>query len=116
MTNGDARMSKENAVPKENVVPAETAARAVDEDLSAQIVLAVARKPSERVTCTRITRDHYRCNWWTRQSNGKRDQLSFEGLLATTNRICQSHFLHVTKNTDGLRIVIVSSDAPGVSE
>jgi hypothetical protein len=106
-------MTKENAVPKENSVPPETTVRAADEDLSAQIVLAVARKPTERVTCTRITRDHYRCNWWTRQDNGKRDERSFEGLLVTTNRICQSHFLHVTKKPDGLQIVIVTSGGPG---
>jgi hypothetical protein len=105
-------MTKENAVPKENVVPPETTVRTADEDLSAQIAQAVARKPGERVTCTRITRDHYRCNWWTRQNNGTRDERSFEGLLVTTNRICQSHFLHVTRNADGLQIVIVSSGGP----
>jgi hypothetical protein len=115
MNNGDVRMTKENGVSKENAVPIEAPARAADEDLSAQIVLAVAKKPSERVTCTRITRDHYRCNWWTRQDNGKRDERSFEGLLVTTNRICQSHFLHVTKNADGLKIDVVSADAPVVS-
>ena len=102
---------------KKTPTPAETAARAADEDLSAQIVLAgPAKKPSERVTCTRITWDHYRCNWWTRQNNGKRDERSFEGLLVTTNRICQSHFLHVTKNADGLKIDVVSADLPAVSE
>jgi len=112
----NAKMPKENGVSKEGVVPADPPARVADEDLSAQIVLAVAKKPSERVTCTRITHNHYRCNWWSRQDNGKRDERSFEGLLVTTNRICQSHFLHVTKNADGLQIAVVSSDAPIVPE
>jgi len=108
-------MNKENGVSKENASPANPTARAPDEDLSSQIVLAVAKKPSERVTCTRITHSHYRCNWWTHQDNGNRDERSFEGLMVTTNRICQSHFLHVTKNADGLQIVIVSADAPAVT-
>ena len=102
---------------KDNAVPVETPSRGNgDEDLSAQIVLAVAREPTERVTCTRITRNHYRCNWWTHQNNGERDKRSFDGLLTTTNRICQSRFLRVTRKGDGLEIVVASPGGPGVSD
>jgi hypothetical protein len=67
-----------------------------DEDLSAEIARAVHREPGEQVTCRRISKYHYRCNWWRALEMGTYDNPMMGGLLVTTNRICKSHFLRVT--------------------
>ncbi len=95
---------------QENTAPSEPKPRTGEEDLSAEIVLTVAKKSSEHVTCRRVTRNHYRCNWWTPENLGENGKPVREGLLVITNRISKSRFLHVTKNTGGLQI---SEVAPG---
>ncbi|MGD0462084.1 MAG: hypothetical protein ABSB74_06320 [Tepidisphaeraceae bacterium] len=93
---------------QENTVPVESPGKTGDVDLSSEIVLAVAKKSIEHVTCRRVTRDHYRCNWWMPDNIGENGKPAREGPLVITNRICKSRFLHVTKNTGGLQI----SEAP----
>ena len=78
------------------------------EDLSAQIIVALVKSKREHLTCRRITRDHYRCNWWTMQDTGEYDNPNMAGLLVTTSRITKSQFLHVTKSESGLDIRVVS--------
>ena len=72
------------------------ASRAPDEDLSAEIARSVPRERGEQVTCRRITKNHYRCNWWRAQEMVGYDNPGMGGLLVTTNRICKSQFLRVT--------------------
>ena len=83
----EAKPSAGAAVPR--AVPA------ADEDLSAEIIRTVAREPGEQVTCRRVSKNHYRCNWWRPQTLGAYDNPLMGGLLVTTNRICKSHFLRV---------------------
>lgn len=70
---------------------------AADEDLSAEIIKQIPRERGEQVTCRRITNNHYRCNWWRVQDTATYDNPSMAGLLVTTNRICKSQFLRVTR-------------------
>jgi len=97
---------------QENTI--EPRAKTGDEDLSSEIVLAVAKKSIEHVTCRRVTRNHYRCNWWTPENIGENGKPVREGLLVITNRICKSRFLHVTKNSGGLQISEVPPGTAGV--
>ena len=92
--------------------PDNAAAAAVtntNEDLSAEIARTVARRSTEQVTCRRITRNHYRCNWWAPESKSGYDNPAMQGLLVTTNRICKSHFIQATRTPDGLRLDVLSA-------
>jgi hypothetical protein len=80
----------------------------MNDDLSAEIAKTVPKTSREQVTCRRITRDHYRCNWWTLQNTGEYDNPSMVGLLVTTSRITKSQFLRVTKSATGLEILVMS--------
>ena len=71
--------------------------KAADEDLSAEIIKQIPRERGEQVTCRRITKNHYRCNWWRAEDTAAYDNPSMSGLLVTTNRICKSQFLRVTR-------------------
>lgn len=73
-------------------------------DLSSQIVLQVARAPGERVTCRRISGNHYRCNWWSAQGTDDYDNPDMRGLTVTTHRVSRSRLLYVTKTDKGLVI------------
>jgi hypothetical protein len=72
-----------------------------NEDLSIEIAKAIPRNAREHVTCTRVDPDHYRCNWWLPQSLAGYDNPSMNGLMVTTNRVCRSAFLRVTRSTGG---------------
>jgi len=80
-------------------------AEAVAEDLSAQIVESVERRPGDVVRCTRVIGDRYRCNWWAPETKRAYDNPQMAGLIVTTHRVRQSHFLRATKATGG-RLVI----------
>ncbi|HEX4792235.1 MAG TPA: hypothetical protein VH370_00495 [Humisphaera sp.] len=73
-------------------------------DLSSEIVKQLPRGSGERVTCRRITGNHYRCNWWTPQIAAQYGARSAEGMTATTHRVSKSQFLHVTKTAGTLAI------------
>ena len=88
--------------------PAAKTARA-GEDLSAAIAAAVERGPREEVTCRRVSRNHYRCNWWAPQNISDYDNPSMHGMLVTTSRICKSRFLRVTKTAQGLQFTDVKT-------
>jgi hypothetical protein len=74
------------------------------DDLSAEIALAVARRPGEQVTCRRVGDHHYRCNGWTLQSTAMYDNPAMHGPLVTTSRISRSEFLHVTRAGRRIRV------------
>jgi len=78
-------------------------------DLSSEIVKQLPRASGERVTCRRITGNHYRCNWWTPQIAALYGGRLAPGLATTTHRVTKSQFLHVTK-TDGT-LAIKASEA-----
>ena len=80
-----------------------------DEDLSAEIMRTIARKPGEQVTCRRVTQNFYRCNWWTLRNTTGYDNPGMLGTLVTTSRICRSQFLRVAKTGDALTITVMSS-------
>jgi hypothetical protein len=83
-----------------------------DVDLSSAIIKTIPRKAREQVTCRRITKNHYRCNWWTLQDTGAYGNPGMTGMTVTTSRISQSQFLHVTKDGKGLAIRVVSGQGP----
>jgi hypothetical protein len=68
-----------------------------DADLSSKIAKAIPRKAREQVTCRRISKNHYRCNWWTPQDTAGYDNPEMTGMTVTTSRISQSQFLRVTR-------------------
>jgi hypothetical protein len=68
---------------------------AIGEDLSQEIARQIAR---EQVTCRRVSKEHYRCNWWVLQDTAGYDNPRMHGLTVTTSRISQSHFLHVVQD------------------
>jgi hypothetical protein len=76
-------------------------------DLSQRIVAEVDKLPADRVTCRRISGNHYRCNWWAPQSALGYDNPSMEGLTVTTHRVRKSQCLRVTTSFKGLAIEVV---------
>lgn len=75
-------------------------------DLSAELAQALERKSDERIRCTRIGVDTYRCNWWAPESKTGYDNPSMSGLLVTTHRVRQSKFLRATRTAKGLVITV----------
>jgi hypothetical protein len=97
-------MSESN---QEAATPPTVASRPVPpaEDLSQEIIESVERRPGDVVKCTRVVGDRYRCNWWAPESTRAYDNPSMVGLLVTTHRVRQSHFLRASKPNGG-RLVI----------
>ena len=79
-----------------------------DEDLAPQIARSIAKKAGEQVTCRRVTRHHYRCNWWAMENTSAYDNPGMNGLMVTTSRICQSQFIHAEKVGGSLKIRVVT--------
>ncbi len=79
-----------------------------DEDLASEIARTISRKPRETVTCRRVTKGKYRCNWWAPSDTAAYDNPGMQGLLVTTSRISQSQFLQVTKVDGNLKINVVA--------
>jgi hypothetical protein len=79
-----------------------------DEDLAMEIARSIPRKPREQVTCRRVTKYHYRCNWWSLEDTTAYDNPNMSGLLVTTSRICQSQFLHAVKVGGDLKIRVIT--------
>lgn len=73
-------------------------------DLSKEIVQALPRAAGERVTCRRISGNHYRCNWWAPQNTNTYDNPTITGLEVTTHRVSKSRMFLVTKSVNGLSI------------
>jgi hypothetical protein len=73
-------------------------------DLSKEIVSAVSRAAGERVTCRRISGNHYRCNWWAAHETNDYDNPEMTGMMVTTHRVIRSQMLHVTKTGKALSI------------
>lgn len=81
-------------------------------DLSAEIVQAVDRRPGDVVRCTKVVGNMYRCNWWAPENTSGYDNPAMGGLLVTTHRVRQSHFLRATRAADGrLTLVVLSASA-----
>jgi hypothetical protein len=78
------------------------------EDLSAQIARTVSKTAGERVTCRRISGNHYRCNWWSARGTGGYDNPEMTGQLVTTHRVVRSELLRVTRTGTELRMDPVS--------
>jgi len=97
-------MSESNQEEKPPVTAAIRSAPVAD-DLSAEIIDFVERRPGDVVKCTRVGGDRYRCNWWAPESTRAYDNPQMVGLLVTTHRVRQSHFLRATKPSGG-RLVI----------
>ena len=63
-------------------------------DLSAEIALAVAKEPGDRVRVARVWGDHYRCNWVAPRNR-------IENALLESFHIRRSRFLKVTRAEGG---------------
>ena len=81
-----------------------TGQRAVEEDLSDELVQFVDKLPGDHVRCTLVGNGNYRCNWWAPQGTGGYDNPGMGGLLVTTHRVRKSRLLRVTR--DGERLCI----------
>jgi len=68
-------------------------------DLSAEIALAVAKQPGDRVRVTRVWGDHYRCNWVAPRHSSAVKRM--EGSLLESFHIRHSRFLKVTRAEGG---------------
>jgi hypothetical protein len=77
-------------------------------DLSREIVQALPRAAGERITCRRISGNHYRCNWWAAQNSKTHDNPTITGLDVTTHRVSKSSMFLVTKSANGLSIKPIS--------
>jgi hypothetical protein len=79
-----------------------------DEDLAVEIARSLPKVGREQVTCKRITKHHYRCNWWRLEDTASYDNPGMKGSLVTTGRICQSEFVHAMKVGGKLKIQILT--------
>src|SRR4051794_5424542 len=74
--------------------PTFAAAEEAISDLSSEIIKSLPRASDERITCRRISGNHYRCNWWSPQLTNGFDNPSMTGLTVTTHRVSKSQMLH----------------------
>jgi hypothetical protein len=95
-------------MPDDSDVSLEVETAAGDEDLALQIASSLPRKGREHITCKRVTKNHYRCNWWTLEDTAGYDNPGMKGSLVTTGRICQSQFLHAVKVGGDLKIRVIT--------
>ena len=95
-------------MPDDSEVTLEVQTAEVDEDLALQIVRSLPKKGREQITCKRVTKNHYRCNWWTLDDTAAYDNPGMKGSLVTTGRICQSQFLHAVKVGGDLKIRVIT--------
>jgi hypothetical protein len=79
-------------------------------DLSAEIVQSIAKDRHQRVTCTRVCGNNYRCNWWSPAPTKLYDNPKMRGLLVTTHVVTRSQFLHVVKIDNRLVFTDASAD------
>ena len=82
-------------------------------DLSAEIAATIDRDPGDRVKCTWVSGNNYRCNWWAPGNIKGYDNPSMYGLTVTTHQVRKSQFLSVTKVGD--RLVIRDRSRPAVA-
>jgi hypothetical protein len=75
-----------------------------DADLSAEVVATIAREAGDRVRCTRIGGNKYRCNWWAARDGAAYERGALNGLASTMSRVRKSRVLHVTRSPAGLQI------------
>ncbi len=94
--------TEELPIEAETISTAPTPAKPVD--LSAEIALAVAKQPGDRVRVARVWGDHYRCNWLAPTSR-------LEGSMLESFHIRHSRFLKVTR-AEGGKLTIQDMTAP----
>lgn len=71
-----------------------------------------AREPLDRVVCSHLFGDYYRCNWWSRAPRPKAAQdYDWGGTLS--DHIRQSRFLRVTVGPAGVDVQTVTARANG---
>jgi hypothetical protein len=82
-----------------------------DEDLSAEIIARVERRPGDQVKCSRVYGRRYRCNWWCAVRSESFDNPSMKGgQIGAAHTIRKSQFLEVTREAGGgLRIDVIST-------
>jgi hypothetical protein len=85
-----------------------TGAAGKDEDLALEIARSLPKNVREQITCKRVTKYHYRCNWWTLDDTASYDNPGMMGSIVTTGRIGQSEFLHVVKVAGELKIRVIT--------
>jgi hypothetical protein len=72
-----------------------------DEDLSRKIEKVVEREPLDLVKCVRVFGIYYRCNWWSRNGDGRtRPANDWTGIIVDSVR--KSCFLSATMNAGEL--------------
>ena len=81
------------------------APKATAEDLSSEIAATVEKDRGDRVRCTRVSGNNYRCNWWSLEGTTGYDNPGMDGLVVTTHRVRKSRFLSATKVSGKLVIV-----------
>ena len=83
--------------------PSPASPRASDADLSEEVAATIARDAGDRVRCTRIGPNKYRCNWWAARGSAPYERGALS-LASTTFRVRKSRMLHVTRSPTGLQI------------
>ena len=77
-------------------------------DLSAEIIQSIPKEPHQRVTCTHVCGNNYRCNWWSPAPTKLYDNPKMRGLLVTTHVVTKSRFLNVVKVDNRLMVTDVT--------
>jgi hypothetical protein len=98
----------QEAVETKEKGPTFAAAEEAVSDLSSEIIKSLQCARGERITCRRITGNHYRCNWWSPQATNDFDNPKMTGLTVTTHRVSKSQMFHVTRKSGQLTITPAS--------
>ena len=72
----------------------------------------MTKEPRDRVRCTHLFGDYYRCNWWSRVASPNVTE-DYDWASTLTDHIRQSRFLQVTVGPAGVEVRAVTARAGG---
>jgi hypothetical protein len=77
-----------------------------------EVERVVTREPLDRVKCSHLFGDYYRCNWWSRILRPKTSQ-DYDWASTLTDHVRQSRFLRVIVGPTGLDVQSVAARSSG---
>ena len=90
----------------------QTPKRAVESDLSGEIMRTIERDNGDHVRCARVFDDYYRCNWWSPSAAAAGANQAFGWSTPTTHYIRKSQFINATMTAGQLTIKAVEVVKP----
>ena len=79
-------------------------------DLSREVERAVPREPQDRVRCSRVFGDRYRCNWWAPADGEAAPRQMAAWAVTAMHRVRKSRFLRVTSRGAKLTVEDLGGD------